>query len=51
MKFYILAFALLAAVLAGTAYLLEAGGGAPRPNIPAAAPSQDDAAMKNLRIN
>lgn len=50
MKFYLIAFAMLIAVLAGTAYLLE-GGSTAQPNIPAAAPSQDDSAMKNLRIN
>lgn len=48
MKFYAIAFALLVAALAGTAILLDAPA---RPSTPAASPSQDDAAMKNLRIN
>lgn len=48
MKFYVIAFALLVAALAGTAALLDTS---PQPSTPAAAPSQDDAAMKNLRIN
>lgn len=49
MKYYLVAAVLLVAALAGTAYLLDTGNS--RPGVPPASSQQDDAAMKNLRIN